>query len=154
MNRRTRSRALFVGLVMCVTCASAGAQDTLVLTDYLAMPITGHAEMDGNPGSLARINVMREEPGGTGRWFVNDLNGPLYIIDKKTKTPATYLNFNGIAPQTGLFHRMFIEAGSPTVSSASSSIPTTPGMGSSTRFTSRIRRWRGRRCRMGRACRG
>ena len=31
---------------------------------------------------LARVNVLREEPGGATRLFVNDLNGPLYILDK------------------------------------------------------------------------
>ena len=44
---------------------------------------------------LARVNSFREEPGGSGRVFVNDLNGPLYILDKTTKALTTYLNFNG-----------------------------------------------------------
>ena len=108
---RSRVAGLVITGLVTLASGAAQAQTTLSLADYLAMPITGHVDMDGNPGSLARINVMREEPGGTGRWFMNDLNGPLYIIDKKTKTPVVYLNFNGIAPQTGLFHRMFIEAG-------------------------------------------
>ena len=30
------------------------------------------------------MNFLREEPGGR-RFFVNDLNGPLYILDKQTK---------------------------------------------------------------------
>ena len=35
-------------------------------------------------GQLARVNFMREEPGGR-RFLVDDLNGPLYILDKQTK---------------------------------------------------------------------
>ena len=49
---------------------------------------------------------MREEPGGAGRFFVVDLNGPLYILDKKTKTFTTYLDFNGRPPKTGLFDKL------------------------------------------------
>ena len=43
---------------------------------------------------LARVNYLRDEPGGR-RFFVNDLNGPLYILDKQTKTFTKYLDFNG-----------------------------------------------------------
>ena len=43
---------------------------------------------------LARVNFLRDEPGGR-RFFVNDLNGPLYILDKQTKQFTTYLDFNG-----------------------------------------------------------
>jgi hypothetical protein len=60
---------------------------------------------------LARVNSLREEPGGATRFFVNDLNGPLYILDKKTKAFTTYLDFNGRAGHTGLFHRFAYETG-------------------------------------------
>ena len=57
---------------------------TLDLSDYLAMPITGKLDGTGQTdGMLARVNSFREEPGGTGRVFVHDLNGPLYILDKR-----------------------------------------------------------------------
>src|SRR5262245_52250264 len=75
----------------------------LHLKDYVAMPITGSPTGTGNSGLLARVNVMREEPGGAGRFFVVDLNGPLYILDKKTKAFSTYLDFNGRDPKTGVF---------------------------------------------------
>ena len=39
---------------------------------------------DNTRAQLARVNFMREEPGGR-RFFVNDLNGPLYILDKQTQ---------------------------------------------------------------------
>ena len=42
--------------------------------DFVTMPMTGLPDGTGNnAGSLARINVMRQEPGGAGRFFVNDL---------------------------------------------------------------------------------
>jgi hypothetical protein len=51
---------------------------------------------------------MREEPGGRSkkRFFVNDLNGPLYILDKVTGKFTTYLNFNGRDGRPGLFHKL------------------------------------------------
>ena len=52
-----------------------------------------------------------EEPGGAGRFFVNDLNGPLYIVDKETKKAATYLDFNGLAGHPGIFHRFGLDQG-------------------------------------------
>ena len=51
---------------------------------------------------------MRDEPGGR-RFFVNDLNGPLYILDKQTKTFTTYLDFNGAGGRPGLFPRFTFE---------------------------------------------
>ena len=50
------------------------------------------------------MNYLREEPGGR-RFFVNDLNGPLYIVDKQTKAFTTYLDFNGADGRPGLFQR-------------------------------------------------
>ena len=55
---------------------AASAQVTLRVTDYAVMPVTGTMDGPGNSGSLARVNVLREEPGGTKRFFVSDLNGP------------------------------------------------------------------------------
>jgi hypothetical protein len=57
---------------------------------------------------LARVNFLREEPGGR-RFFVNDLNGPLYILDKKTKQFTIYLDFNGLAGRPGLFQKFTFE---------------------------------------------
>ena len=39
-------------------------------------------------GQLARGSILRDEPGGQ-RFFVTDLNGPLYILDKQTKQLTT-----------------------------------------------------------------
>ncbi len=84
---------------------------TLTLTDFATMPMTGVVTGTGNDGSLARVNFMREEPGDSGRFFVSDLNGPLYILDKRTKQLTTYLNFNGRDGAPGLFHKFTFATG-------------------------------------------
>jgi Glucose / Sorbosone dehydrogenase len=82
------------------------------LADYAAMPVTGAADGQGNnAGALARINVLREEPASFHRFFVNDLTGPLYILDRTSKQAARYLDLNGRPPHTGLFRRFTFETG-------------------------------------------
>jgi len=91
---------------------STPRQWALEISDFRALPITGLADGTGNnAGSLARINVMRQEPGPAGRFFVNDLTGPLYILDRQTGSAARYLDFNGRGPHPGLFDRLTTEAG-------------------------------------------
>jgi hypothetical protein len=96
-----------VFLLVLMILARPAAQPPLVLhlEDYAALPATGSPTGSGNPGSLARVNVLREEPGGD-RFFVNDLNGPLYILDKRTRTFTTYLDFNGRDGRPGLFDKL------------------------------------------------
>jgi hypothetical protein len=94
--------------------APAGKAPELVLrvADYASAPITGTPDgLGNNAGSLARINFLREEPAPAARFFVNDLNGPLYILDRATKKWTQYLDFNGRAPHTGLFERLPTENG-------------------------------------------
>ena len=74
----------------------------LELQDYAALPITADNTDANTRAQLARVNYLRDEPGGR-RFFVNDLNGPLYILDKQTKTFTKYLDFNGLAGRPGLF---------------------------------------------------
>ena len=81
---------------------------TLELADYAQMPITGELNGQNTRGQLARVNFLRDEPGGR-RFFVNDLNGPLYILDKQTKTFTTYLDFNGAGGRPGLFPKFTFE---------------------------------------------
>jgi hypothetical protein len=104
---------MVAALVVAALAGSLGAQspEALVVQDFITMPMTGAPTGANNVGSLARVNVMREEPGGTGRLFVNDLNGPFYIVDKRTRTVATYLDFNGRGDKTGLFERLPYTAG-------------------------------------------
>src|SRR6266542_3144798 len=87
----------FVLTLIAVLPAAASAQQlTLEIKDYIAMPITGAFDGKGpNDSLLARVNGLREEPGGANRLFIIDLNGPMYILDKKTKTLTRYLDFNG-----------------------------------------------------------
>jgi hypothetical protein len=92
---------------------AAREEATIEIRDYAAMPMTG--SVDGTQQwnrLLARINTLREEPGGATRLFVNDLNGPLYILDKDTGTLTTYLDFNGRDERPGIFHRLVYETGS------------------------------------------
>jgi mono/diheme cytochrome c family protein len=80
----------------------------LDLVDYVQMPITGDPRGELTRGLLARVNFLREEPRGR-RFFVNDLNGPLYILDKHSKQFTTYLDFNGLAGRPGLFQKLTFE---------------------------------------------
>jgi mono/diheme cytochrome c family protein len=88
--------------------APATPRKRLELTDFVQMPITGEPSGDLTRGLLARVNFLRDEPGGR-RFFVNDLNGPLYILDKTTKQFTTYLDFNGLAGRPGLFQKLTFE---------------------------------------------
>ena len=98
--------------VLSVWTARASAQPSLFLRDYVAMPMTGSLEGRGsNELLLARVNTLREEVGGARRFFVSDLNGPLYIFDKSSKKFTVYLDFNGNAGKTGMFHRLTVESG-------------------------------------------
>ena len=97
-----------------VVLASIGWSSTLTLeiADYAAVPITGRLDGTGQTdGLLARVNALREEPGTSDRFFVVDLTGPLYILDKRTKAWTTYLNFNGRGERTGLFKRLSYDVG-------------------------------------------
>ena len=52
---------------------------TLELKDFATLPITGTLDGAGQvDGMLARVNSIREEPGGANRLFVTDMNGPIY----------------------------------------------------------------------------
>ena len=86
---------------------SAPVELALQIADYATLPITGSPTGTGNnAGSLARINFMREEPAPSRRFFVNDLNGPLYILNRTTKNATIYLDFNGRGVMRGLFDRL------------------------------------------------
>jgi len=95
-----------------VVAATESADLTLEISDYATMPVTGLVDgKGGNDGMLARINGLREEPGGANRFFVHDLNGPVYILDKRTKKPTVYLDFNGSKGHTGFFPKFTYLAG-------------------------------------------
>ena len=91
-----------------ITAGQPATRLKLQLEDYVAMPITGELDGQLTRGLLARVNFLRDEPGGR-RFFVNDLNGPLYILDKKTKAFTVYLDFNGAGGRPGLFPKYTFE---------------------------------------------
>ncbi len=103
-----RRCAAYLIVVFCASPCLAAQQLTIRVQDYATMPITNLAAGNGmNVVYLSRVNFLHEEPGrNRHRLFVNDLNGPLYILDKKSKAFTTYLNFNGNYGQPGLFHKL------------------------------------------------
>ncbi len=105
-----RSTVLLI-LLGCANASPAAAQITLRIADYATLPMTGKLDGTSTEGSLARVNFMREEPGGASRFFVNDLNGPLYILDKSTKQFTVYLDLNGAGANTGLFDKLATTTG-------------------------------------------
>ena len=112
MRAMTRIVAYFIVAVPVLLWAAASPEVTVELRDVVEFPITGVVGGTGQTnGMLARINALREEPGGGTRFFVNDLNGPVYILDKSSKRLTTYLDFNGREGHRGLFRRFAWEVG-------------------------------------------
>jgi mono/diheme cytochrome c family protein len=78
---------------------------TLDVADYAELPVTGDkSSANLINGQLARGSILRDEPAGR-RFFVTDLNGPLYILNKQSKQLTAYLNFDGMGDRAGLFPR-------------------------------------------------
>jgi hypothetical protein len=113
MNRPSPLRlACLAAALPAVFAAASPSPLTLEIRDVVELPITGKLDGKGQTdGMLARVNALREEPGGATRLFVHDLNGPLYILDKASKKLSVYLDFNGREGHTGLFHRFAYETG-------------------------------------------
>jgi hypothetical protein len=104
--------ACLAAVLPAVFTAASASPLTLEIRDFVELPITGKLDGKGQTdGMLARVNALREEPGGANRLFVHDLNGPLYILDKASKKLSVYLDFNGREGHTGLFHRFAYETG-------------------------------------------
>jgi hypothetical protein len=80
----------------------------LLLQDYANPPLSS-LEKDSYPapidyqGELGRINTLHSEPAdaprSASRFFVNDANGVLYILDKKTKKFTPYIDFGKVFPK-------------------------------------------------------
>ncbi len=85
----------------------------LQVRDYLTLPPTEKLDpTTQQQGEFSRVNFLREEPGADReRVFLSNLNGPLYILDKRTKKLTTYLDFNGRDGRPGLFHRLNFATG-------------------------------------------
>ena len=90
----------------------APAVPTLNIEDYVETPITGVVDGKGsNELLLSRVNTLREEAGGARRFFISDLNGPLYVFDKESKRFSVYLDFNGADGRKGIFRKLTIVQG-------------------------------------------
>ena len=80
----------------------------LLLQDYASAPLSS-AEKDSYPAAidyheeLGRINTLHSEPvgapGAASRFFVNDANGVLYIVNKSTKKFTPYIDFGKVFPK-------------------------------------------------------
>lgn len=105
-NRFLFSLALAAALA---SSLHAAGTVTVQLTDYAAVPPSGALNNSSdNAVYVARVNFLREEPGGgLNRLFVCDLNGKLSILDKTTRQFTTYLDFQRNSAEvpgaTGLF---------------------------------------------------
>jgi hypothetical protein len=103
---RTQSVVLSACLIAALAIATVTAQSTqrtLEVADYVELPVTGDKSSTNLiNGQLARGSILRDEPSGQ-RFFVTDLNGPLYILNKQTKQLTPYLNFDGSGARAGLF---------------------------------------------------
>jgi hypothetical protein len=100
---RFKPVAMLFALISVLAPSTASAQLTIEIRDYVTIPVTGLVDGKGtNDSLLARVNGLREEPGGANRFFVPDLNGPLYILAKDTKKLTTYLDFNGREGHSGM----------------------------------------------------
>jgi len=76
----------------------------VLLEDYAALPLSGRAISSIDfAGQLGRVNFLRSEPSDAPssdeRFFVNDLNRNLYILDASSRSFATYMNFQAIFPK-------------------------------------------------------
>ncbi|MBX3427195.1 MAG: PQQ-dependent sugar dehydrogenase [Pirellulales bacterium] len=121
MNRRPAPAARIVQMLsaaaIVATTVAARAELTLRLQDFAAAPMTGsvaYPSATANSAYLARLNFLADDPLSSDRMFVNDLNGPLYILDKQSKEFTEYLNFNGRGSAAGIFPRLYTEAGYAT----------------------------------------
>src|SRR6187549_3393935 len=94
--------ACLVGMLTVAAAAPQSTERTLEVADYMELPVTGAKSTNLITGQLARGSILRDEPGGR-RFFVTDLNGPLYILTKEGRQLTPYLNFDGTGDRAGLF---------------------------------------------------
>jgi hypothetical protein len=80
----------------------------VLLQDYASLPLSSRTTGSYPPpidfaGQLGRVNFLRSEPANvpqsSSRFFVNDTNRNLYILDKTTRTFTLYINFEEVFPK-------------------------------------------------------
>lgn len=90
---------LWVGVALLAAVPAPGGGLTgPVLDQGLAAELVDVLQLPATAGSppLARVGILRELPDGSGRLFVNDLRGPLYVIQGGSL--QTYLDLRVLAP--------------------------------------------------------
>jgi hypothetical protein len=93
MLSRTRIARAFLALTIFGT-VSAFAQATLEIKDYLTLPMTGLVDGKGsNDLLLSRVNTLREEAGGSRRFFISDLNG-LYTSSTRKRRSSRSISIS------------------------------------------------------------
>ena len=80
----------------------------VVLQDYASLPLSSRTVGSYPPpidftGQLARVNFLRSEPANapqsSSRFFVDDNNRNLYVLDRTAKTFTPYINFEEVFPK-------------------------------------------------------
>lgn len=106
------SLATWLSFALAAPTAGQGTL-TLHLADVaVAPPLDLQKTQEGGiKPEVARIDLIREEPGQRNRSWINDLSGPLYIYQKANKTFTEYLNFNGADGRSGLFPKFVSTTG-------------------------------------------
>ena len=81
---------------------------TVLLEDYASVPLSSRTTSGYPPnidftGQLSRVNFLRSEPDdapeSSTRFFVNDLNRNLYIVERATRQFIPYINFEEVFPK-------------------------------------------------------
>jgi hypothetical protein len=81
---------------------------TVLLQNYACLPLSSSTRDRYPPPidygkQLGRVNFLRSEPTNaplsSSRFFVNDLNRNLYILDKSNKTFTACINFEEVFPK-------------------------------------------------------
>jgi hypothetical protein len=82
----------------------------ILIQDYANLPLSGRGGSITSFGAnvntndqLGRVNFLRSEPTNAAlssvRFFVNDLNRNLYILNRSNRTFSTYINFQAVFPK-------------------------------------------------------
>ncbi len=115
IGRRPARQLVFTllafGIAGSLAAPAAAQLNALRVEDFAIAPMTGSVNGTNNNVYLARVNFMADDPVDSNRFFVNDLNGPMYVLDKTTKSFTEYLNFNGRGLEPGLYDRLWTSGG-------------------------------------------
>ena len=95
---RSRTRLAALAALLAATWSHAGTYSGPVIDEGVTVELRDVIQLPATSASppLARIGILREVPDGTGRLFVNDLRGPLYVIRDDVVT--TYLDMRDLRP--------------------------------------------------------